>query len=341
MAGHRPAPLATAILVGCVQTVPLPDVPLRGGTAEARAVASAELLAFDAAVGPGEVQLSELVFRPLDDLLGLYQEAPRRVSIAVDLPTEEVARIVRHELCHAVDHQLALLGDPVPVLDAFGDWLYAPEGAGIPDAGNDRSRRAEAMAELCEMGPLRAWALTRPCPADPSLAREAYGWVYDNVWRAWEPPERRALEDPTVSFVAPRPFTDAIVTATDVPNRLNIVLQHAGGNVVLYGAELLSGQPASPGAPLTPPSAPDGSGAIWGTSDGRLLSVLAFPGLRSWFGVPAEPRLTQIDADVTHLVEDACLGHGVSWNVFYVDWRFWFAWTDGQTVSWAPLPEQG
>lgn len=326
------------LAAACADAVHLPEVPVTGGSPAARAAIRDELAAFDGAVGPGDVRLTEVAVRPLPDLLGLYQEARRRISLHDGLPDDQVARILRHELCHALEHQHGVVDDPVPVLDAFGAWLYAPEGADLPDRPSARGRRAEALAELCEMGPLRAWALTLPCPKDPPRAEPAYGWVDANVWRAWDRPEVHPLGEPVASWVADRPFATATVTATDAPGRLGIVLRHADGAVELHGAELWTGAPAAPGEALGPPAAPEGSGAVWGLDGGPLLSVVAFPGLRRWFEVPAEPRLVLDDGEDHTLVAGACLRSVVAWNVFYLESRFWYAWADGATVSWAPLP---
>src|SRR5688500_673916 len=54
--------LAAALLVGCTAAVPLPEVPIIGGTQVERDIARSVMLAFDEDVGPGRVDLESLTF---------------------------------------------------------------------------------------------------------------------------------------------------------------------------------------------------------------------------------------------------------------------------------------
>lgn len=167
------AVLSLAILAGgCAPAVLLPDVPITGGTPTEREIARTVMLAFDEDVGPGRVTLESLAFDdPGDENLGRFGR--RRITIRPGLDERVVGRIVRHELCHALDIAESL-SKPTPA--AVRDLVFTVESLDVP------SDEGETLAAYCELGPYPARVMADPCPGDDARVTAMARWLVDTIW---------------------------------------------------------------------------------------------------------------------------------------------------------------
>ena len=216
--------LAVCLLFfACQQKVPLSEVPIRGGTEEQRALLEAELAAYEDAIGPDRVALRyvELVDEVLGDdfVEGVYRG---KKVILLDKDSDSLTRILRHELCHAVDHADHLTRRPDPLLDELSAAVFS-QSATLAlvwrlSYKTAREQRGEAMSILCELGPLALSALTDPCPEDSLLAREAADWLMREVYREYVPLEPLSLaEAPVVTLEGWDDGASSIVSASTEP----------------------------------------------------------------------------------------------------------------------------
>lgn len=151
--------LAAATLVACdapcfsVEDVTVVD---ETGSASVAALSAARTAVEQMAdwTGSGESCAREIVLEDTvsgaeEDLHGRYVARTRSVHVRADLPTAHLGRVVRHELCHALD---AAAYEPrsevfADALRRDADWLI---DQGIRD---DDTALAEAFAIWCEGGP--------------------------------------------------------------------------------------------------------------------------------------------------------------------------------------------
>ena len=92
---------------GCHRSYPLSEVPIVGGSEEARLIVEEELALFSEAIYPETIELSEIAFEEMkgedEGFGGWYRDRDRRIQIGVGLSVEDISWAVRHELCHALD----------------------------------------------------------------------------------------------------------------------------------------------------------------------------------------------------------------------------------------------
>lgn len=172
------------VLGGCASR-PLDEVPIHGGTLAQQQVVRETIAEFEAWIGPGRVELSAVVFTPgVRDAVGRYWVAQRRIRILDSVEGAELERVVRHELCHAVDLQGDLLSRPDPTFDTLVERVRAQEAHPLhPVVGESRrADRGELFANLCEYGPARTHLVATPCPGDPEYLAAAARWLEDEVW---------------------------------------------------------------------------------------------------------------------------------------------------------------
>jgi len=179
------------LAVGCAERYTLDEVPIEGASAEQRAVVEEELLAFDEWVGQGRVRLSRVAFKSefqgeTADYSGVYDHRPPSVWLRPQLSGGDLRAVLRHELCHAVDYQDKLLSRSH---DAFDGLVEHPPPAmsstlrqEIRDRPNDRRRRSEVFATICESGPLATALLLSSCEPRSWDLVGAAAFLSDEVW---------------------------------------------------------------------------------------------------------------------------------------------------------------
>jgi hypothetical protein len=191
------------VAAACRPNVELEEVPVLGGTAEDRERIRAELAAFADAIGPDRVKLRSV--RIVDDLPGGNDEWDIGGSYRADhtvrlVPGDGLTVRVRHELCHALDHAEDLMAKPHPLFDDLAAGLFADPSLAdlIPQHYRTaREQREEAHAQFCEVGPMAASALTRPCGPASDRAVEVGQWLRDHVYTAYDEPPPLELDRST------------------------------------------------------------------------------------------------------------------------------------------------
>lgn len=340
--------LLALALAGCTTAFDLPDVPIKGGTEEQREEARAELLDFDAWVGEDRVQLSKIEFEPLGGTLGGTYEPKRQiVSVEPSVELHDVRGIIRHELCHALDHTEDLFGRPSEIFDTLGDRLERSP-AFTRELDHDDWRR-EAFAQICEHAPQTASLLTQSCPEDDPLIREAMSWVSEHVWTSFEPPFEAPLGTP-VRFegVAPSglPWRSASVRATTDPD-LVVVIGSDGESTTAIHAERETGALVeSEAREIQIPG-----------EDALYRAAPPLTGLMVPFGGGEDPFLVWLYLEVAGAsalqdrflwgnaetgewmpIGDGCLlGIEEEMDFFYGDSRAWIARVEEGIISWAPV----
>lgn len=171
------------VLGGCVSH-PLDEVPIHGGTPEQQRVVRDAIAEFEGWIGPGRVELGRVTFGGIDRGAGRYWPDARRIRLVEELQGPALRRVVRHELCHAVDHQDDLLNAADPVFDRLVEQVRNDDGHPLHDVVG-RSRRvdrSELFAQLCENGPAWTHVVANPCPGDPAELAPAAQFIEDEVW---------------------------------------------------------------------------------------------------------------------------------------------------------------
>ncbi|MEQ1564374.1 MAG: hypothetical protein ABMA64_01965 [Myxococcota bacterium] len=332
-----------ALLVGCTPRVELPLVPVTGGTAEQREAARAELQRFEGWIGAGRLQIAGVRFEPLLEQIGArgqWQEAADRVRLDQGLPAHDVADVVRHELCHALDDAEHLSATA----------LFARLGAAYPDSDweHGQGHHQEAFAQLCEPSPLAA-AITAAAPCSPTGVEDLLAGLADladRVWVAYDPPEPIELGEPRGGLTLAPTFGPEVdgyeLFATVVPNRLRVNLSHVDCSVSTLDVDLETGdllpldpvdglaRPEPPSLPLGSPLAVDRAG--W--PQGPALAAITWEVTNQPL---LPPRLVGFDGVEWRPIVDGCFHEGVGGSLFTTDDRVWAAGDDGLSVWWRPI----
>lgn len=333
---------------GCRARLDLPDIPIVGGSPEAREAARLELDAFDGWIGPGRLQLARLIFKDLNgEYDGHYYRALDQVVVRNGLDPRRVRDVVRHELCHALDDAEDLLDAPEAVFDQFGERVSEPEPGLFDPLQSARRRRSEALARTCEIGPLGALTLSKPCPGEPALGAALAAWVFARVWTDFEPEPPWPAPGPAhVVWEAPEmqidePFKGLIASPTAQPAVILVELSYPSFNykiaLDLHTGENVSGAQLEhlPSESAPPADLPVGAiyRAIVGWPSGPAGALLGFP--ISGLDEPWKLRLLVSDGGPWSLA-DGCVGESAS--LFTADGELWYAHGDGQHVQWTALP---
>lgn len=335
-------PAAFVACGGCSSRLALPDVPISGGTSEQRAAAATELAEFDRWVGAGRLQIAGVEFRPLpDNLNGRYYRAWKAVDLDETLEPDQVRLSLRHELCHALDRSDELMDD-LSLFQAFGDSLYDREQGHLDSHASRRGRRSEALAVLCESGPLGAAALSTPCPGDPDVA-DLFEYVASEVWAAYEPPTPSLGTAVVTAAYVGEPWTSFDIEPTASPERVDLTTVTGTLEVLvqldLATGDRILGEWADIGSTVVdvpdalPPEGEVHSLVGWSTGPVAGVIDLAVRGQGDFM-----ERMLWYDGDRWTTVPDECMALDRAQTEFFTaDDRVWYAWGDGLTVSWAPL----
>jgi hypothetical protein len=336
--------LAALALGGCIGGAPYPleRVPIVGGSPETRSEAEAELADFAAWIGR-RLELAEIAFgETRAGSLGRFARSRSRITIDEQLDPSLVRGVLRHELCHAIDYAEDLAEEQPDLLDRLADGLYAGGVLPVDAQGGRRSRRSEALARFCELGPFAARALAEPCPGDAADGTAVMDWLSDTLWTGWQPSATPPpLPGPHASWQAGwDPGGDGFgVRSTEDP----LVVEISLGAAVEPGhlqVTLEDGSPASGDLPLgvladaPPPGLPEGAtvSLARGWHDGPGAAVVSYdlyhlgdsPGRLIWSGGKGWAA-----------VQDGCVA--ADHDLFTTDDDVWLAWVDGTDVSWTPI----
>jgi hypothetical protein len=337
--------LVAALLGACAERVPLSQVPVRGGTDAQQAEVRRIIEGFEQAAGPGRVALTEVVFSDIyGPAIGTFSPVSFRVRLESGLQGFELERVLRHELCHALDYTEGLVAEPDPAFDALVHDLFVLGAVDTEGLEGPRNRRSEAFARFCEKGPLIAEALSSACPGEPDEVTEVAATLVRQVWPAWERPQSSPIPGRVhASWTAPAPDPEefGVIGLAD-PSQIRV--QYGSARVDL---DLESGRPPDRGA--SPPFAPqeelpeglDGlcpmygylsDGAGW--AEGPAAALVRF----DLYEGSAVARVLAADGGAWGPVH-GCVSHQHTDLFATADHRLWLAWVDGATVSWVPLLE--
>jgi hypothetical protein len=290
--------------------------------------------------------LSEVRFAELpSEIAGIYHRSTQRVELNLQRPLSELRGDLRHELCHALDHEEGSMDSPDRRFDEQSDALYAwfAAEASTPDGGFPRSassRRGEVFASFCEQGPFAARLIRGGCPEDPA-AIEMMEYLAETVWT--EAPELERVDGlavPAVEvavalegrhFRVDRTRTDGVVLVTagvgDNQGRYPILL-HTGAPYPEW-----SGAIGSDFAPPPPPGLDTfiGSDVSFAGAAAAVVTVDLLHLGRSW------PRwLVQPPLEAWREVGDCPPDRRAT--VFAAEDQLWAAWAEDDAPTWRPLP---
>jgi hypothetical protein len=347
----------TALLLAACSTHPLSEVPIVGGSEEARELVERELELFAEAILPETIELSEIAFVSLrEGIQGRYRLTSRRVLLHEGLSLENVPSVLRHELCHALDFQTDLARPPHEALEAYAERLYDPEHGALPRDWPARERRSEALANLCEIGPTLASALVTPCHGEPPLLSELGAFAQAQIWRGVEALVPLPAEPP-VSFVA-GDFERFSLRPSKEPDLIRLELSDTEGWDTAYALDLYTAERLGSGWDLdlaseeveeVPPHYALEEVHPFRAAGGPQQALVAglFELEAFGFGSADAPRERLLwSAGDGWAALPLCVpgdwleGEPGHWDIFAADDQVWYAEGDGQRVWWSPVVGQ-
>lgn len=198
----------------CQQTYSLRDVPVLGGTDAQQQAVLAELAHIGASMEADDLQLAPIRIRNLrDDSWGRYRGRGQRIELASRLSEDRLRITARHEVCHALDHDLGWPSGDRHAMDQAAAWWRDRTHAGV-SRDTTEDVRHEAFALICEQGIHGAGALADPCQGLDPEVRDEIAWVVDllSVETAPEIPTSVLIQDLDVQHLG---AWDAWVSSDD------------------------------------------------------------------------------------------------------------------------------
>lgn len=351
---------------GCHRSYPLDEIPIVGGSEYVRQLVEDELASFSEAIEPASIELSEIVFEATDEgMAGWYRDRDRRIAIDEELATlyDEAAFMVipgvlRHELCHALDYQTELAAEPHETLDAYADLLFDPQRGAQDWRDDPRSRRSEAFAEICGLGPILAASLAEPCPGESPLLAELASFALSDIWRNVTFGAPPVLVEPLVTSGPFEPFVGVSPKPTNQPDVLRLDVYHTDDSSTPYAVDLHSGEQADLQTDLeTVPSVVEGLSLGWALDKSVAFTAAGWPD-QALLGTKGF-LLDAFDGEYPDRTRSRLLwfsGEGWSpfpvcppdedgsnrfmWGIFTAQDAVWYAYGDGQVVRWASVMEQ-
>jgi len=184
--------------------VQLTEVPIVGGTPDQVEAVRAEMAFMQRALVDAPV-VRKVVFTELDDAAGTFR--PRRSTIRIHegARTRDVPLIVRHEVCHAVDHSfggMKTVGEAA--LAAQSGMFGGTAGFGLEGESRDLYAR-EVFATMCAWGPAGLAAATMVCAGDRTGHEDVAAEVLAIAYGASSPPAEDDFRLRLTGDVVPEP----------------------------------------------------------------------------------------------------------------------------------------
>jgi hypothetical protein len=332
--------LFSVVLGACAERVPLSRVPVRGGTADQHAQVRDILEEFEADSGEGRVQLTEVVFGQIyGDATGTFNAVTDVIRMEPYLEGPPLERVLRHELCHALDFAEGLMEGPHPTFDPLIHDLFMLGAIDTDGLEGPRYRRSEAFARYCDLGPFVGHALIAACPGEPDEVNDATAYLSREVWQTWEPPPSQRGPAVHARWQAPSPDPVAFgVLGLSDPSQIRIQYGTERVDVGLddglprSGSTLFAPQEKLPAgvSHLCPVYGALLDGTGW--SEGPAAVLVRFELYRE----AATPRILTMDGGEWTRVA-GCFPQEHIDLFSTADGRLWLAWVEDSTVSWAPL----
>lgn len=174
---------ATLLLLASCTGDSLLDVSIRDASATEASALRAELDEMAEAMDIGDVRITSIVVK--DSVkggvaAGSYSPGRRRIALRRS-HLGEMRKVLRHEVCHAMDHQLELHADDETLLAEAFDHLGSRVDTYYEDRGEE-AQASETFAQLCELGPGPLLALMDPAHQDmPADLLAASRWTLDRA----------------------------------------------------------------------------------------------------------------------------------------------------------------
>ncbi len=178
------------LISACAPRYDVEEVPILGGTVEQRAAVTEALGDFERWIGSGRIQLSKVVLDgpALDkkEAQGFYGTQFDSILLDDELPLRRLKMMLRHELCHAVEHQEHLLNKPVAAFDDAAAAILQdrshPLHSKLMDARTDGILRKEMFSYVCQRAPVGTALHAHPCPSESSDYIKMAKWIASNIW---------------------------------------------------------------------------------------------------------------------------------------------------------------
>jgi hypothetical protein len=288
---------------------------------------------------------------------GSYHSQRIRIRIDVELPVEDVAYVARHELCHALDFQTSLADGPQDALDAYAERLYDPEVGGLPWEEDARYRRSEAVARICEVGPVVAAAIAEPCPGELPLLASLGSFAMTEIWAGLPAGPQPELGEPTTTSFQIGSFVSLSLDPTTDPEIVRLVTSDAADHETTDHVDVRTGDRVE-SAPEPVPTVAEG--IVFGPTLERVVPFRAagWPDrvlVAAWFDIRGfafgraeypEERLLWSDGTGWSAVPVCLPGSPISeeddpmpWDIFPAQDQVWYAEGDGQEVGWSPVTD--
>jgi hypothetical protein len=330
--------------------------PIVGGTAAEREILQRELAAFGQAVGEERLEwLVSVEFGPVDGGFDGVIRGGRRITIAPGLDPDWLVRVIRHELCHGLDHAEHLTKAEPAALKALE--LGIVDGLVDDGAGLEIPAVVEVLAHYCESGPYVAQVGAQPCGGDDPRLTALGSWLMDHVWVEYDavryelgPSVGRDLGADAVSYGV-SPEQDPLDTAflqygAELENGTWIDLTD-GSTVEYASSSLVDSVTIAPAFPERPLSEQWGFEHRGPDRDYKGIGLEGGPWVGSyslqWYYTnpadllgPSEIRILGLDEEGWWIPADRCMrpGQGVFVTADGVLWSSWF---DGTELRWAPF----
>jgi hypothetical protein len=306
---------------------------------------TAELQRFDAAVGPGRVTLravriERLPAGPDFEVAARYAHGSDTVALSEERGLSVMPLDLRHELCHALDHQEGDLSGEVAADLAALDAVY-PEEVVAAYADDPDQLRREIYAALCEQGPELADLAADPCGSSPPELREVAAWLQARVWAGWTAAH---LGDVSVGPTLTHGLGGGDRTLTEIEVHGSLVDGSPAIQVTWYDPSILG---KGPHLDVYTGEALDGAAEPVvvteeesETAFGLPLSIVEEGGVRAAvargvIGDLGDVYRLWIGADDGWEPIPACPPAAV-WDVTVLDGRVWWVWAEqGITTSWS------
>lgn len=332
------------LAVGCAAGE-LGDTPITGGSPEVREAVRAELLAFEAATGPGRARVSKVRIRPLAGV-GRFDKVSHAISLSDALPVEGATWILRHELCHALDESEGPIFSESPSLygrlagGIFATDTWLVEGTTPPRS--ERQRGQEVFAAFCSLGPWVAHAVRGGCSDDVDEdASRVADHLARRVWTSFEDWGRSREADPWAFVDLDGVAEDVFVYGTATPGvlYLNVDVPGSDNPFGITYRDVRTGEVYSylrePGLERAD-DAPD------------LPAVPEAVEVEDAIGWPGGPAAIEAEIAMYHLgVVDRRVLHGERWSLlgdgcgevapFALDGQVFTLRLDGDRVGWGPV----
>ena len=220
------APTAALAVCAC-SCPPLGEVPINAEDSSTAEVIRSIVAEFVQNTAPHDTCVRAIDVVSDQDTLGRWTR-DRRIQLDASLEGEELVRVTRHELCHALDEAL---GYPSKELaDDAAQLLSLPDGYEEPKRWAE-CWKCEAFAQVCEFGGSVAHQFSEPCWSDASpLGSEVFARLANAIWTG-EAASRRLEVEQIAGLATEAEPAPLLARFVDEPDAVYLSWREPDGNV--------------------------------------------------------------------------------------------------------------